>query len=432
MSHEAPASRTTNAVPGQRTGDRETTAGGPDPGQDPPQAPSAPVRPVPLDRLLSVAVLTPAQATLLAVQLLDAAGLRGTVDGEYLDGACLGAVLITPAGEVDARGPEPGSGSHVSDLLGQLLHNARRLPAHPRPEQLALLHRLEDTVADPRLDPSARARELEQALAAALGPGARQRLVDQLAALVEAFAHVAPSVPAGHPAARVAQTRGLPRPVPAPPPARASARPPAPVAAPRPPSGPPGHARVHLHPRRRGRRLALVLIVVAVVLVGGGYLVLRTTGSGIVGAFGGNPKPAAPATRTHTHRAQHPAKHAQVHHRAVALAPRHAGAVTAVAVQKTGSCAPGRLCPVRVTVHVRRSTTARPVVWKVGAARLCKHGVVWSAPTRVTAQPGWNTVYADSSVRVPKGRSLALVALATSPARAQSRPVPVTGSSLHC
>ena len=54
------------------------------------------------------------------------------------------------------------------------------------------------------------------------------------------------------------------------------------------------------------------------------------------------------------------------------------------------------------------------------------------APTTVTAQAGWTTVYASSSVRVPKGRSLALIALTTTPARAQSPPVPVAGASLHC
>lgn len=431
MSHEAPPSRTTNAVPGQRAGDQDTTAGdrglehGQDPAQDPEQAPGpAPVRPVPLDRLLSVAVLTPAQATLLAVQLLDAAHLRGTVDGEYLDGACLGAVTLTPSGELDARGPETGPGRHVSDLLVEVLHNARRLPAHPRADQLALLRRLEETVGQTMLEPVPRARELEQALADTLGPGARQRLTDQLAALVEAFAHVAPSVPAGHPAAQVAQARGLPRPVPP--------RPSAATALPHAPTQPRGRAGVHLYRHRRGRRLVLVLGVLLAVVVGGGYLVLRGPGSGLIGALGGNHNPAPPATQAPAHPKKPPAKPHRAHHRAVALAPRHAGPVTAVALQKTGSCAPGRLCPVKVTVHVRRSTTARPIVWKVGAARLCKHGVVWSAPTQVTAQPGWNTVYANSSVRVPKGRSLALVALATSPARAQSRPLPVTGSSLRC
>ena len=63
---------------------------------------------------------------------------------------------------------------------------------------------------------------------------------------------------------------------------------------------------------------------------------------------------------------------------------------------------------------------------------MCKPGITWSGPVTVTAQPGWTSVYASSSVRIPKGRQLALTALTTAPARAQSRPVPATGSSLQC
>ena len=85
-----------------------------------------------------------------------------------------------------------------------------------------------------------------------------------------------------------------------------------------------------------------------------------------------------------------------------------------------------------VTVRFRPASTSRTIGWKVGAARVCKPGITWSRPVTVTAQPGWTTVYASSSVRVPKGRPLALTALTTTPARAQSRPVPVTGSSLQC
>ena len=85
-----------------------------------------------------------------------------------------------------------------------------------------------------------------------------------------------------------------------------------------------------------------------------------------------------------------------------------------------------------VTVHLRPAATTQSVTWRVGAARLCRSGIAWSPPVAMTAQPGWTTVYASSSVRVPPGRSLALVALTTAPARAQSPPVPVTGSSLGC
>jgi hypothetical protein len=86
---------------------------------------------------------------------------------------------------------------------------------------------------------------------------------------------------------------------------------------------------------------------------------------------------------------------------------------------------------VKVTVHLRTGSTGQPVRWKVGTARACNRGMVWSPPTTVTPQPGWRTVYASSSVRVPRG-SLALLALTTAPVRVQSPPVPVTASSARC
>jgi hypothetical protein len=170
------------------------------------------------------------------------------------------------------------------------------------------------------------------------------------------------------------------------------------------------------------------------VLVASGYLVLRGQGTGILGAFGRGTHPAAPATTAPAHPSTTSAPHKQQHpHQAVpALAGQHSGPITGVTVQKTARCAPGGLCPVKVTAHFRPSPTARAIGWKVGAARLCTRGISWSAPTTVTARAGWTTVYASSSVRVPKGRSFALVALTTTPARAQSRPVPVSGSTLHC
>jgi len=182
--------------------------------------------------------------------------------------------------------------------------------------------------------------------------------------------------------------------------------------------------------------VALVVLVLAAVVAGSGYFLLRGQGVGFAGLLGrGNPA-AAPATTSPAQPSKQPAKHPQPHrhgHQAVpALAGRHAGPVTRVAVQKTGSCKPGGLCPVEVTVHFRPASTSRLVGWKVGAARLCKRGITWSPTTMVTAQPSWTTVYASSSVRVPRGHSLALIALTTTPARAQSRAVPVTGSSLRC
>ncbi|MGZ4436200.1 MAG: hypothetical protein ACXVYY_19710 [Oryzihumus sp.] len=392
------------------------------------------------DRLLSVAVLTPAQASLLAVQLLDAADRRGAVDGENPAGACLGAVALMPSGELDVARPHAGEGTHVGTLLQQLLQNARRLPAHPKPEQLLLLHRLEEVTGDPVHEPGARSRELEGALTDTLGSGARQRIVGQLAALADAFVHVAPSVTASIDALAASRSE-MPTIAPVEIPRAASATPGSSRAAPRraaperqASSRPPRGSRSLLHRRRRSRRAALIVLVLAAVLAASGYVVLRGPGTGFLGSLGHAAQPAAPGTTAPAQPPKQSGQQPRRHHpQAVpALAGRQAGRITGVAVQKTGSCKPGALCPVKVTVHFRPATTSQAISWKVGAARLCKRGITWSPPTTVSAQPGWTTVYAGSSVRVPNGRSLALIGLTLTPARAQSPPVPVTGSSLRC
>jgi hypothetical protein len=381
---------------------------------------------VPLDRLLSVVVLTPAQASLVALELIEAARPEGAGNGSSPAGTRL-AVTLTSDGGVEVTRSVSDAGAPVTELIEQLLHTARRLPAHPRQQQLVLLRGLEEAADDSLLDPGARARALEEALVDALGPGARQLLTAQLAALVDAFGHVAPGVPAGvdaPPAAGPERSAARARPVADR--GRADRARPAANRAPR-------RGRVLL--RRRGRgRAALVVLVVAVVLAVSGYVVLGGAGSDIVGSFGREDNPAAPepspdepaeqpATKPDQDRAPQAVR---------SVAPRQAGAITGVALETTGSCRPGSLCPVTVTVRFRPASTSRTVGWRVGAARVCKPGITWSGPVTVTAQPGWTTVYASSSVRVPKGRRLALTVLTTTPARAQSRPVPVANASLQC
>ena len=433
MTQEAAASGTITPLPQQDAVERESAAD-----HVRPRESVGSVKPVSFDRLLAVAALTPSQASLIAVQLLDAAHLNGAHGDEPTVRTCLGAVTLTASGDVDVSPPPADAGTSVSELLEQLLHNARRLPAHPRPDQLFLLRRLEEAVSDPLLDPGARARELEGALADTLGPGARKRLAIQLAALVDAFAHVAPGTSVGgdtplaprpgwaatEPVA-TSRTQAAPGSSQSGPHRAAPARP-APNRAPR-------RGRVLLRRRTRGRA-ALVALVLAAVLAASGYVALGGPGSAIVGSIGGGKQPAAPDTPAPAQPTTQPVQGPEPDRPTAVseIAPRRAGPITGVAVQKAGSCTPGALCPVTVTVNFRPASTTRTVGWKVGAARVCTRGITWSPLVTVTAQPGWTTVYASSSVRVPKGRSLALTALTTTPARAQSRPVPVTGSSRDC
>lgn len=399
------------------------------------------------DRLLSVAKLTPAQATLLAGQLLDAADRRGA--DEPVD-TRLGAVTLMPSGELDVQRPYADGGTPVSLLLEQLLQNARDLPAHPRPEQLQLLHALEEVAQDSSRPPGVRARTLEHAVTDTLGPTAQQRVAGQLAALTRAFTHVAaPSLAAPSHAAPLAapavpapeSPATLPVEVPlvastAPGAASGAARgAPPPAAAGRPaPSRSSTAGRTRLRRRAPGGRAALVLLVLGALLATSAYVVLRGPGLAFFDSVGNAAQPAGPDPSSSARPSDKSAQQPRPHRRQAVptLASRQAGRITGVAVQRTGSCRPGSLCPVTVTVHLRPASTSQPVTWRVGAARLCTRGVSWSPPITVTAQPGWTTVYAASSVRVPDGRSLALVGLTSAPARAQSRPVPVLGSSLHC
>lgn len=421
MTQETAASGTTTPVPAQRAVEQESAVDHVWTGE-----PVESVKPVAFDRLLSVATLTPGQASLIAVQLLEAAHVAGLGNGEHP--TVLGPVTLTSSGDIAVTTPA-NRGTPVTELLEQLLQNARRLPAHPRPEQLLLLRRLEEAVRDPLPEGAARARALEATLADTLGPDARQQLTGQLAALVDAFAHVAPGVPLPMDVPLAPRSTPVATPGRSPGPRRAAPTRPTTNRANRAPR----RNRVLLHRRTRGR-VALIALVVTALLAVSGYVVLGGPGSDIVSSLGRDDTPAAPDTTAPDTPAKEPAKKPKPDRaEAVAtLAPRQAGAVTGVTLEKAGACQPGALCPVTVTVHFRPATTSRTIGWKVGAAQVCKPGIAWSPPVAVTAQPGWTTVYASSSVRVPRGRSLALTALTSTPARAQSRPVPVDGASLQC
>jgi hypothetical protein len=173
-----------------------------------------------------------------------------------------------------------------------------------------------------------------------------------------------------------------------------------------------------------------VVLLLAAAVAGSGYVVLRDPGTGDSGAVARD----STATTSPTKEATDPARRARpsAAPEAAALAPRRAGAITGVEVVKAAACTAGAACPVTTTVRFQPSTTARPIVWRVGATQYCGRGITWSPPISVVAQPGWTSVYASSSATVPAGRMLALVAVATSPDRAQSPPVPVAGPALRC
>jgi hypothetical protein len=315
---------------------------------------------------------------------------------------------ITPDGEVHAAAVTDGeAGVGVDDVLARLVVNARQLPArHPRTGQLVLLERL-DEVAHSSHEPAARALMLREPLEDALGPDSEPRLRRELAALVTAFGHVPESIAA--PVTPIRKHAVPPRKAPPTPPLRRKVR-----------------GRRTRPPRLR----TVATVLVCVLVLAGGYYALGAPGLG--SASGHHPahhRPAsAPPTRTH-----HPKPAAKPSPAVVPrLAGPSAGSVTGVQVQRLAPCPAGSLCPVRVTVNLTPATSAQLVGWRVGAVRECTRHVTWSPVTSVTAQPGWTRVYAGTSVQIPAGHPIALVALTTTPARAQSPPQRLAATAPRC
>lgn len=368
-------------------------------------------RSVPFGELLAIAVLTPAQAALVMSDLLDAsvAAPPGRVHAIVRSD---GAVAVTP--------PDPDvPPAPLQELLDELVRNARRLPAHPTPHQLLLLHHVEEQ-AGASSDPVDRAAALREALTQMDGADAVVRVRRELVAVVEALNGMAVSSLAS--SVRInGQTVG-----------HAPAVPPAPPA----PARQPGSRRRRLLPRRpRTGRLVAILVVLALVLLGGGYLFLRGPASGLLDSLRGIHHPPAAHARTPSNAAGHRSTgHAAVHHKHAfpALAAHAAGPVHGVVLQKATACTPGTLCGVTVTVHLAPTGAGQVVGWRVGVVHRCARHVTWSPETTVTAQPGWTHVFASSSVQIPKGRSLGLVVLTSAPAHAQSQTVPVSGTALSC
>jgi hypothetical protein len=358
---------------------------------------------VPLHRLLTAVTLSPAEASLVSVRLLESVGASRAAGGSLGDDD-LWAAALTRTGGVEATRAEGNAGAALDELLGQLCRNARRLPAHPAPAQLFLLRRLEEAAAEPGLEPGARAAGLEAGLVEVLGPGAPERLGAQLADLVGASAHLA------------ASTRA-PLAVATPPVARRAR------------SHPPWRGRPAGRRRRPARRAAAIAVLLVAVAAGSGYVLTRRTGDASAGAEGRDPTTAAPSgeSRTSPTPSERPARP-----RFASLAPREAGAVTGVELRPVAECDRGGSCPVTVTVRLRPASDVRVVTWRVGTASSCDGDLSWSPPVGVGAQPGWTSVYATSSVPIPQRGPAVLVAATTTPARAQSPPAPVAGSSPSC
>jgi hypothetical protein len=102
-----------------------------------------------------------------------------------------------------------------------------------------------------------------------------------------------------------------------------------------------------------------------------------------------------------------------------------------VSLQPQSSCRPGTTCAVTVKVNLTPSTTTRQISWQFEVIDRCTGKVTGLSGGVLRAEPGWDAPYATTSVQLPAGRALAVVAKTTTPTQAASKPLlaPAGGGS---
>ena len=355
----------------------------------------------PLRRLLAVATLTPEQAALVTLGVLD--GL------EALHGAGLGhgrlderTVHVGPAGAIrlgawglgvdDQEGGERRERDREAAvrLLGRLGRSARR------PPRGAGLHRALEACGERDGDQAALLARAREAAASLLDGGAAARAAHELAVLVGMLERDPPPLP------RSAE--------------------PAPLAAAHPLRSP---AAVWTPETHRARWLAagLSALVLAALFV---TVTARYVGSQRVAAVP-HPKPAATSPPARPAPAAPPAPAGP---RPVpALGPATAGPITGIEIQPLqGSCQPGAVCPVQVTVRLQPQPAAQEVRWSFHVFDRCTGATSVLPGASVTALAGWAYVYGTSWPALSASHPLALVAVTETPAAAASPAVLAGGS----
>ena len=191
---------------------------------------------------------------------------------------------------------------------------------------------------------------------------------------------------------------------------------------------------------RRRHRLVWLVVVAIVALAAVGFVAHKSISRLADRVLNGDATtnstpPAGGQSSTHAGAGKHvnaksPAKHAP---RALpVLAPRHAGAVRKVSLRPSAPCRLGRTCPVQVAVSVTPAPHARQIAWRVvtvnrctGARAVRAHGVM-----TVSANSGfaWDT----PRLTLPARHALAAIAVTRTPAHAASRPLLVPARHISC
>jgi hypothetical protein len=389
-----------------------------------------------LDRLLGMAILTPAQATYVAAGIF--AGLadlhaHGRIHGDL----SARHVVIGNDGRPRLAGWALGPSEHypnvdaarIADLdaaravVFELARNCDRPVGRHSPGGSKLLVDLERLGTGAVLaDAQATAEHLTDRLDSVEGIQTGDSLMRaELASLVRAGAR----------SADVGRERTAP--IPKPQPAR-EAKPVPPV-----PDAPLSKGNWL---RRRKRRVLWAALILVVALAAAGFVAHKSISRFADRVLNGNSsssstppghgKNAKHATNRNHHSTKAQAGNGAHAHGVPVLAPHQAGLVRKVGLQRTGTCRLHGPCPVQVTVTVKPTSQARSIAWRVVSVNRC-------TGKRHVAARGTMTVSANSSAAwdTPRlnlrGRhGVAAIAVTSTPAHAASRPLLVPAHHISC
>lgn len=405
------------------------------------QVAAAPARPGPeqpdsvaLRRLLAVATLTPAQAALLAEDLVaelialhTADRCPGTISDRWMHVTTEGR-LIVAAGNGDAI---PAQGSSVVDDAAALVRRLAENAQGGRKSDRARSALLTSQVSAPADGFGALRERVYAGVAAILGDEAnerRDRARRELAALVTATQGRARPAPTAE--ATAGET------------ARTEVSPAAPMA----PGLRPVPRRVRTwHHRSRRPSRKIILITVAIALVAAltwwgapqawtelrrGWEAMFTTQEPSRDLTPLSPQltPVEEPKKQKTDGKQ-PTEAREV----TPPAPPKADPVQAVTIESAeGPCEPEQACAVRVDVRFAASQAPLAIGWRLLVIDRCTGKVKRHEGLTLTAEPGWQQVYGISWPKLSKSKALAIVAVTRTPARAASEPLYLPGPAATC
>ncbi|NGP05909.1 hypothetical protein G6038_10570 [Rhodococcus sp. 14C212] len=114
-------------------------------------------------------------------------------------------------------------------------------------------------------------------------------------------------------------------------------------------------------------------------------------------------------------------------------APAAAGPISLVtATFANGECTSGRMCAVRVDVHLDSTANVGTVTWKLNVYDRCSGAVGTSAEVSLAAQPGGEEVYGIGWADLPPAAALGVAAVTSAPATAASEPLLVPAENATC